>query len=1320
MKKNRALRYGCVIAVVSACFGFINCGSGKGSGAQLQSIIVTPANATLAKGTNQQFAAQAVYSDGTQQPIADGITWNSGTASVASITAQGDVTAMGEGASQISATYQGVTGNTYVTVGAPVLVAISVTPTPSSLPVGETEQLTATGAYSDGSTQNITQQVMWTSSAASVVSVNATGSVQANAGGSGTITAASGSVSGNASVNVGQAALLSISVTPAQSSLPLGENEQMAATGNYSDGSTQDLTQTVSWTASGGATVGSTGSVVAVAVGSATITASVGSVTGSAALTVQSPTLVSIAVTPSSPSIPSAATTQFAVTGTYNTGTTQDLTSSVTWSSSAPAIATVNAQGLATGNAFGTTTITASAGSLTASANLSVTTGFLITGSLNTSRQFHTATMLNNGMVLIAGGVGAGGLLASAELYDPVAGTFTPTGNLNDARSQHTATLLQNGTVLIAGGTDNNGSSASVEIYNPANGTFTAIGSLNTARTQQTATLLQNGNVLIAGGLDPNNNPLASAELFNQWTGTFTLTANLNVARYSHTATLLNNGQVLIAGGNPVAAQNAAEIYDPPSATFTSTANLNTGRFNHTATLLNDGTVLIAGGTAGNGPLAAAEIFNLSSGLFTATANLNNPRYQHTAVLMNNGTVLIAGGMGANAALGSAEIYDPVATTFLLTGSMYNARAGQTGTLLNNGQPLVAGGYSASYIPIAELYQPGSLTPPNLVSIAVTPANPNVPAYTAQPMIATGTFNDGSTEQLASATWSSNNAAVTITNDVTDTGAAYGAAVNGSANVTACTGSICGSTAVTVGPPALVSISVTPANPTVSQGWSLQFTATGNYSDGSTSPLAVNWSSLPTSVATITATGLATGQNIGGALISATNGTLTGSTNLTVSQPVMVSLALSPSPLFMAPGTTVSLQAIATMSSGFTEVLPPAEAAWSINGPPIATVTNDGTVTALVDGTTAIVAQVNGFSASVSLTVASISGLTVTPSSVLIGPGETTQFQAIATLTDGTTENVTPFVSWISLQQNIAIVSNSGLVTAIQTGSTSVTAQTTGFSGSAAVNVAAPVSLSIVPSSVNMVVGGSQQLQAIATMSDGSTQNVTSLATWTSTQPAIVTVNATGLVVGAQVGSTSVSAQYSGVSAFASINVLPLLLVNYFNTANAIASGIDGTLQITNPGLTVGTPTAGYLCAMIYVFDSQQEMDECCGCPISDSGILTLSLLNDLTANTMQARPAVGSVYIVPSDIGSNPTCDPQNLSPTGMLEAWETNDQPAGGGSYQVTETPYSTSQLTSTTESDFAGICGFIEQQGSGAGTCTCGSGEASSNSSRARRRR
>jgi len=298
---------------------------------------------------------------------------------------------------------------------------------------------------------------------------------------------------------------------------------------------------------------------------------------------------------------------------------------------------------------------------------------------LQAPRYYHTATLLQNGKVLIAGGftLRAGVPPTSlffqptAEIFDSVLGV-TSTGDLNTPRADHTATLLNSGMVLIAGGEDATGNFlGSAELYDPTRGTFISTGSLNVSRAFHTATLLNNGMVLIAGGESSANSAgssavmISSAELYDPATGKFTLTGSLNTARAVHTASLLNNGTVLFAGGVDAngGTSDSAEIYDPATEQFAPRGSLSTGRSDHTATVLNNGSVLIAGGK-GSAVLNSAELYNPATGLFTTIpASLNTARYSHTATLLMNGKVLLAGGNGATPsgpntyALSSAELY---------------------------------------------------------------------------------------------------------------------------------------------------------------------------------------------------------------------------------------------------------------------------------------------------------------------------------------------------------------------------------------------------------------------------------------------------------------------------------------------------------------------------------------------------------------------------------------------------------------------------------------------------------------------------------------
>jgi Ca2+-binding RTX toxin-like protein len=362
------------------------------------------------------------------------------------------------------------------------------------------------------------------------------------------------------------------------------------------------------------------------------------------------------------------------------------------------------------------------------------------TGSLNTARAGHTASLLADGEVLVAGGADAA---TSAELYDPTQGSWTATGSLNTPRNFHTQTALSDGTVLVAGGLVSN-STASAELYDPATGDWTGTGSLNTARYNHTATLLSDGKVLVAGGVGLSGE-LASAELYDPTTGSWTPTGSMTVPRVDHTATLLPNGKVLVAGGCCGSGEPAtAELYDPSTGSWTATAGPpETARFNHTATLLSDGKVLVAGGF-GEGilpaTLASAELYDPATDSWSATGSLNTARAQHTATLLPSGQVLVAGGQPTNvtSAMSSAELYDPATGSWTATDSMNFAREDHTASLLDSGQVLVAGGLgSNAFLASAELFPS---TPPDSTSTAVS-CSPNSVAV-GQPSTCTATVTD--------------------------------------------------------------------------------------------------------------------------------------------------------------------------------------------------------------------------------------------------------------------------------------------------------------------------------------------------------------------------------------------------------------------------------------------------------------------------------------------------------------------------------------------------------------------------------------------------
>jgi N-acetylneuraminic acid mutarotase len=337
------------------------------------------------------------------------------------------------------------------------------------------------------------------------------------------------------------------------------------------------------------------------------------------------------------------------------------------------------------------------------------------TGSMAYIRSQHTATLLADGRVLVAGGLTHTGTRASAELYDPAKGRWTTTGSLNDKRMDHAATRLSNGKVLVTGGRGAHVDSQDIaELYDPASGKWTRTGSLSFARRFHTSTLLANGKVLVTGGLSENGVTRASAELYDPATDKWTVTANLNYARQTHTATLLTDGRVLVAGGQDTSNLLAsAEIYDPATGKWSSTGAMPYGIRAHTATLLADGRVFVAGGMNPNShsiyALGSAEIYDPSSGLWTTTNSLAYPRADHSATLLSNHKVLVTGGTNSGARA-SSELYDPSTGTWSTVGELKYARSSHSATLLNDGTVLAAGGETneSHMRASAELFYPGN------------------------------------------------------------------------------------------------------------------------------------------------------------------------------------------------------------------------------------------------------------------------------------------------------------------------------------------------------------------------------------------------------------------------------------------------------------------------------------------------------------------------------------------------------------------------------------------------------------------------------------
>jgi phospholipase C len=815
--------------------------SGTGSTVGLVSIAISPATPVLTIGATQQFAATGTFSGGSTFDLTQSVTWSSSSSNVVEVSntaPKGLATGIATGSAAIRAASGSISASTLLDV-TPPLVSIAVTPATPSIASGGSQQFTATGTYSNGTKLNLSKLVTWSSSAISVATVGVAGLATAVAAGTTTVSASLNGVSGAASLTVNPPALLSIALTPSNPSIALGTTQQFTATGTYSDGSTQNLTSSVTWSSSASSfgTISAAGLASGVSVGSTSITATFGAISGSTTLTVTPAALVSIAVTPAVPSIALGTTEQFAATGTFTDGSTQNLTDSVTWSSDTQAVATIS-------NASGAVGLATSVG--TGTANISATQAN-ITGST-------ALTVTPAALVSIAV------TPATPSIALGTTEQFAATGTFTDGSTQNLtgSVIWTSDTPTVATVSDTFGTLGLA--------TSVSSGTANISATQGTIT------------------------------GSTLLTVSMAVL----TAITVNPPAASIALGTSQPFTATGTFSDGSTQDVTVTSYWTT----------TDATVATISNAQGSQGLATS----VGVGMITVTAT--------SGAMSGNGSLTVTGAalvsialtpQNPAIALGTSQAFDAVGTYTdgttqdLTTTANWTSSAAGIAVISNTpGSQGVAtsAGVGATTISVAQ----GSVTASTtltvgvaaLVSLSVTPANASIAAGTTQQYSATGTFTDGSTQNLTnSVTWTSDTPAVaTISNTTGTQGLATGLGT-GTANITATQGSIAGSTQLSVTSIVLVSIAVAPTNASLFLGTQQQFTATGTYSDGSTQDLTaqVSWSSLNPTVATISSGGLALADAPGSAVIQATYLTFTSSATLAaMASPPLAPAGMSASP----------------------------------------------------------------------------------------------------------------------------------------------------------------------------------------------------------------------------------------------------------------------------------------------------------------------------------------------------------------------------------------------------------------------------------------
>lgn len=447
-----------------------------------------------------------------------------------------------------------------------------------------------------------------------------------------------------------------------------------------------------------------------------------------------------------------------------------------------------------------------------------------------------------------------------------------------------------------------------------------------------------------------------------------------------------------------------------------------------------------------------------------------------------------------------------------------------------------------------ELTTPMVVTAATVTSVAITPTSPRVAKGLTQAFTAVATFSDATTQDVTKlATWAVKDVVGSGVATIDTTGVLFAKSI-GKATITARYKSHSRSTTAEVVDAVLNKLLLAPADPTIAKGTSIHFTATGLYSDGSSVDVTASatWAVtdvMGVGVAAIDGTGTANGTGEGQALVSADFGGLTAETSLKVSPATAVSIAISPASASIPKGTSQRFLAIATLTDGSTQDVS-AATAWTSSdrsGSGVASIDGTGLAKGNVLGTATITGAYKGNTATASLEVtgAVLSSLAVSPAAVSIYKGQYVSLAAIGTYSDGSTQDLSATATWTTGDlsgTDVASVAAGGKVFGKNVGKAKVAASVGAFSGSAVVDVATPVytGLSVTPPSITGIRGFTNQFNALATLPDGSTQDVTALATWSETDflgTGVASVDKLGVATPLSTGIANINAAFGGFSA---------------------------------------------------------------------------------------------------------------------------------------------------------------------------------------------
>ena len=1121
-------------------------------------LTISPANASININTSIQYTATIIAPDGTKTDVTDlnTTTWSSEN-NTTTIDTVGRAKGIEVGSTRITVEASGLTASTLLSITDKTVQSLNVTPNETISLVGLTTQFNAELTFNDNTTQDVTDDVNWSVSNSSKVTVDTSGLVRAIAQGNSDINASFGMVSDGGIIQIVNTQVSSLEIKPSIITLPIDATQAYTGVLILDDNSTIDVTDDVIWTSTdaGISSISSDALLTAHSAGDNEVYALISfagqTLFNSAKVTVLPATLSAINVTPKDISVPVGTYGNFFAEGTYSDGSTLDITHQVAWTSSDDTVGTIDSNGLATAHSVGVTEVTATLDSISGFATATVTPAVLESITViplnsilpvNVTKQYHAYGYYSDKSIVEVTDV------VSWTVADAAVGSFDISEKgllsaIGAGSTKVTATMD-----LISGEAD-----LTVVTANLVSVTVTPGAITKPAGTY--------GNFIATAAYESSTNP---GNYFN--------------VDISHSA-----------------------IW---SSTLPDKASVDTR-----------GLALALEKTADGSPAIINAVYKGASG--SSTVIVTDATLESVVVTPQETSVVVglSQGYSAMGIYTDKSVHDLTAKATWRSSDTAVAYVNSLGSTAGIAYTYVAGSTTITAAfdgkeDSAEL----SVTAASITSLQITPADLTVVKGSSQQYSAIAYFDNGTSQDVtAQASWSSTPADIVGVIPTGESGGQAKALAVGSSEISAVYDGVLSNTAqVEVTDATLSSIVIDPVNESVANGVNVQYRAMGIYSDDTFSDitLLVTWISSDTSVATIAASGASTAlaytHKDGNTTISATLGLIKDSTTLSVTAATVESIQITPADETVPKGTSGSYSAIAYYSDSTSEDVTD-KVAWVSTDTTVVSIVstgdNAGYAKALNVGSTTIKAyldEVPSNTAQVTVTAAILENVQITPNNKTLVKGTNEQYFVHAIYSDLSSKDVTAFAQIQSLNTAVVTFDGNNMADAVSVGDAELTTTYEGVvSEREFLHVVAPkiTSIQVTPADLSIPKGTVDYYTATAFYDNGDSADVTALATWVSADPAVVNIVTSGAeagyaeAVGAEGETTTISATLDGMSdsvgvtilasALESLTISPInesvakgLQVQYMATGIYLdGTSVDLTLEVTWQSLATDKAT---------------------------------------------------------------------------------------------------------------------------------------------------